>query len=98
MRRREFLRAAGLAMASLGLLGVGARDAAAMPSAAIGEVTGREGPTAATKQYAVPAADGVAIDRDNSVMIARGGQGVRLRPRLSAPEHGTQVERARPPV
>ena len=71
MQRREFLRAAGLAMASLGLLGVGARDAAAMPSAAIGEVTGREGPTAATKQYAVPAADGVAIDRDNSVMIAR---------------------------
>jgi nitrite reductase/ring-hydroxylating ferredoxin subunit len=71
MQRREFLRAAGLAMASLGLLGIGARDAAAMPSVAIGEVTGRDGPTATTKQYAVPAADGVAIDRDNSVMIAR---------------------------
>jgi Rieske Fe-S protein len=73
MQRREFLRAAGLAMASLGLLGVGARDARAMSSVAIAEVTGRDGPTAAEKQYAVPAADSVAIDRDNSVMIARAG-------------------------
>jgi nitrite reductase/ring-hydroxylating ferredoxin subunit len=73
MQRREFLRAAGLAMASLGLLGIGARDAAAMPAVAIAEVVGRDGPTAAEKQYAVPATDSVAIDRDNSVMIARAG-------------------------
>jgi len=71
MQRREFLRAAGLAMASLGLLGAGARDARAMSSLAIGEVTGRDGATAEEKHYAVPAADGVAIDRDNSVIIAR---------------------------
>jgi nitrite reductase/ring-hydroxylating ferredoxin subunit len=70
MQRREFFRAAGLAMASLGLLGVGARDAGAM-SPMIGEVTGRDGATAEQKQYAVPTADGVAIDRDNSVIIAR---------------------------
>ena len=73
MQRRDFLRAAGLAMASLGLLGIGARDAEAMPSIAINEVRGRDGATAALKQYAVPAADGVAIDHDNSVMIARAG-------------------------
>jgi len=71
MQRREFLRAAGLALASLGLIGAGARDAGAMSSAMITEVTGRDGATAEEKQYAVPAADGVAIDRDNSVIIAR---------------------------
>jgi len=76
MQRREFLRAAGLAMASLGLLGFGARDAHAMSSVAIADVTGRDGATAALKQYAVPTADGVAIDRDNSVMIARAGSKV----------------------
>ena len=58
MRRREFLRAAGLAMASLGLLGADARAAGAMPMPAIGEVTGRDGATAEEKQYAIPAADG----------------------------------------
>jgi len=71
MERRAFFRSAGLALASLGLLGVGARDAEAMPTAAIGEVTGRDGAIAEEKHYAVPIADGIAIDRDNSVIIAR---------------------------
>jgi Rieske Fe-S protein len=71
MQRREFLRAAGFAMASLGLLGSSSRDARAMASVTIAEVTGRDGATAEEKHYPMPAADGVAIDRDNSVIIAR---------------------------
>jgi len=71
MERRAFFRAAGLALASLGLLGVGARDAEAMPIGAIGEITGRDGALAEEKHYAVPTTDGVVIDKDNSVIIAR---------------------------
>ena len=73
MERRAFLRAAGLALASLGLLGAGARDADAMPAALIAEITGRDGKVAEEKHYPVPSADGIAIDKDNSVIIARAG-------------------------
>jgi nitrite reductase/ring-hydroxylating ferredoxin subunit len=70
MERREFLRAAGLALASLGLLGVGARKADAMP-APVGVLPPRAGDRPEERRYPLPAADGVSIDRDNSVIVAR---------------------------
>jgi nitrite reductase/ring-hydroxylating ferredoxin subunit len=72
MERREFLRAAGAIVASLGLLGGGARSASAMALPGVARVLGagaRDGRT--EKRYAMPAADGVAIDRDNSIILAR---------------------------
>jgi nitrite reductase/ring-hydroxylating ferredoxin subunit len=71
MERREFLRAAGLAMASLGLLGLGARDAKAMPIRSISALAARDGDAKAEKHYQLPTADGVSIDKDDSVIIAR---------------------------
>jgi nitrite reductase/ring-hydroxylating ferredoxin subunit len=70
MARREFLRAAGLALASLGLLGLGARDAAAMP-ATLHTLPARAGDRHEERRYPLPATDGVSIDKDNSVIIAR---------------------------
>lgn len=71
LERRAFLRSAALALASLGLLAAGARDADASPTRVVGEVIGRDGASAEEKHYGFPAADGVAIDRDNSVILAR---------------------------
>ena len=71
MERREFLRAAGLAMASLGLLGVSARSAKAMPVRTISALAARSGDAKAEKHYPLPTADGVSIDEDNSAIIAR---------------------------
>ena len=71
IRRREFLRAAGMAMVSLGLVSTGARDAFAMT---VGETSPRRaaaGDKPEEKRYAIPATDSVAIDKDNSVIIAR---------------------------
>jgi nitrite reductase/ring-hydroxylating ferredoxin subunit len=73
IERRAFFRAAGLALASIGLLGLGARGAEAMPVGEVAALTGRDGERAEEKHYPVPAADGVAIDKDNSVIIARAG-------------------------
>lgn len=72
IRRREFLRAGTMALASLGLLGAGARVADALP--VIGDarvLASRSGDRHEEKRYAVPASDGVAIDKDNSVIVAR---------------------------
>jgi Rieske Fe-S protein len=71
IERREFLRIAGLALASLGMLGVGAADAAAMSVRAVSALGARVGDRAEEKRYPIPATDGVSIDRDNSVIIAR---------------------------
>ena len=71
MQRREFLRAAGLVMASLGLLGAGARDASALPIRALAPIVPRTGDGAAERRYPIPATDGVSIDKDNSAIIAR---------------------------
>ena len=71
MERREFLRAGALAMASLGLLGFGARDAKAMPVRSITALATRNGDAKSEKHYPIPAADGVSIDKDNSAIIAR---------------------------
>ena len=72
IQRREFIRAGTLALASLGLLGAGSRAARAMP--VIGDATAlasRSGDRHEEKRYAIPAADGVAIDKDNGVIVAR---------------------------
>jgi len=61
--RREFLRHAGIALAALGVLASRAR---ALP---VTFVRGDGG--GADKAYALPAGDGVAIDKDESVIIAR---------------------------
>jgi nitrite reductase/ring-hydroxylating ferredoxin subunit len=73
IERREFFRVAGLALASLGLLGLGSRSAEAMPIGAINTLARRRGARAEEKRYPFPAADGVSIDRDNSVIVARVG-------------------------
>jgi nitrite reductase/ring-hydroxylating ferredoxin subunit len=71
MERRAFLRAAGLALASVGLLSLGARGAEAMPIGTLVSLARRNGDRPDEKRYPVPTTDGVAIDRDNSVIVAR---------------------------
>lgn len=71
MERREFLRAAGLAMATLGLLGLGSREASAMPIRSITALAAGRNDAKAEKRYPLPTADGVSIDKDNSAIIAR---------------------------
>ena len=71
MERRHFFRAAGLALASLGILGLDVRTASAMPVRALSALTGSGERN--DKRYPVPTADGVSIDKDNSVIIARAG-------------------------
>lgn len=71
IERREFFRAGALAMASLGLLGLGSRTAQAMPAGEIGALAPRGGDRHEEKRYAMPAVDGVAIDKDNNVIVAR---------------------------
>lgn len=74
--RREFLRAAGLALASLSLLGIRADVAAALPIRDVRALASRGGDRKNEKRYPIPAADGVSIDKDNSVIIARAGHKV----------------------
>lgn len=71
IERREFLRAAGLVIASLGLFGGAARSAEAMVPGTARVLSTRAGDRAEEKRYAIPAADGVAIDKDNSIILAR---------------------------
>lgn len=71
MERRQFFRAAGLALASLGVLSLDARTASAMPVRALTALTGAGGSRKNEKHYALPADDSVSIDKDNSVIIAR---------------------------
>ena len=70
MVRREFLRAAGMALASIGLLGGGASELHAMP---VTLLTGLPGERPEERRYPVPTVDGVSVDKDNSVIIARAG-------------------------
>jgi len=72
MERRAFLRvAAGAALASFGALGLATAEAFALPVVPIGALPSRAGERAEEKRYPIPAADGVSIDRDNSVIVAR---------------------------
>lgn len=73
IQRREFLRAGALALASLGLLGLGAGTAEAMPVREIGALPANGGDRHDERRYAIPATDGATIDKDNSVIIARAG-------------------------
>jgi len=67
--RRDFFRdAAAHALAALGLLAGGATAAHALSVTFV-----RGSGTRADKSYPIPASDGVAIDRDESVIIARAG-------------------------
>jgi nitrite reductase/ring-hydroxylating ferredoxin subunit len=74
--RREFLRVAGLALASLSMLGLGADSAAALPIRFTGTLEARRDDGSGVKRYPIPAADVVSIDRDNSVIIVRSGNKV----------------------
>jgi Rieske Fe-S protein len=65
--RRAFLRdAIAGALVAIGSLGVFADHASAMPV-----VFGRGFGTGADKAYAIPTTDGVVIDKDESVIVAR---------------------------
>ena len=70
MERRQFFRAASLALASLGVIGLDARAASAMPVRALTALASGAG-LRNDKRYPLPADDGVSIDKDNSVIIAR---------------------------
>lgn len=73
MERRQFFRAAGLALASLGIIGLDAQPAQAMSIRALTALGGAGRGARNEKRYPVPTADSVAIDKDNSVIIARAG-------------------------
>lgn len=71
IERRAFLRAGALALASLGLLGAGARDASAMSVGNAKVLSPARGDRREEKRYAIPATDGVSFDKDNGVIVAR---------------------------
>jgi nitrite reductase/ring-hydroxylating ferredoxin subunit len=71
MERRAFLRAAGLALASVGLLSLGTHGAEAMSVGSLAALAGGQGDRRNEKRYPIPTTDGVAIDKDNSVIVAR---------------------------
>jgi nitrite reductase/ring-hydroxylating ferredoxin subunit len=71
MKRRDFIRAAGLGLAALTMLGLSAHDAAALNLGHALALGARPGDRHEEKRYSIPAADGVSIDRDNSVIVAR---------------------------
>ena len=71
MRRREFLRAGALVLASLGLLGAGARSADAMELDEVSPLANRSGDARSEKRYPIPTTDGATIDKDNDVIVAR---------------------------
>jgi nitrite reductase/ring-hydroxylating ferredoxin subunit len=73
IERREFLRFAGAALASIGFMSLRPSAAIAMPVTGGAPLAARPGDRSSEKRYAVPAADGVMIDKDNAVIIARAG-------------------------
>ena len=73
IERRTFLRAGAMALASIGLLAASAADAEAMTVGDARVLAPRSGDRPEEKRYPIPATDGVSIDKDNSVIIARAG-------------------------
>lgn len=71
--RRDLIRTALAAVASLGLLGILPRGAAAAPLRVIDALDSAPHDRGDEKRYPIPTADGVSIDKDNSVIIARSG-------------------------
>ena len=69
LARRDFIRLAGLSLASLGLIG---GTSAAVPLR-IAAAACRAGDARDDKRYPMPAADGVFFDKDNSLILARTG-------------------------
>lgn len=69
--RRQFLRTVSAAVASLGLLGLLPRDADAASLRAIAAIAPSARDRREEKRYPMPTADGVSIDKDNSVIVAR---------------------------
>ena len=69
--RRELLRAAAGALASLGLLGFLPREAGAAPLRVIRALAASPHGRRDERRYPMPAADGVSIDKDNGVIVAR---------------------------
>ena len=68
--RRSFLRSA-LTLGSLAALGLDSRSAFASPVTGVAALDTRAGDRPEEKRYPIPAADGVSIDKDNSVIVAR---------------------------
>lgn len=69
--RRHFLRAVGAALAALGSLGLVARDADGATIQAIHALLAAPHDRTDEKRYPMPDVDGVSIDRDNGVIVAR---------------------------
>ena len=69
--RREFLRTVTTALASLGLLGLLPRDADAASVRALSALAPSARDRRDEKRYPIPTSDGVSIDKDNSVIVAR---------------------------
>jgi nitrite reductase/ring-hydroxylating ferredoxin subunit len=69
--RRAFLRSLGAAVASLAMLGLLPRDADAASLRAITALSAAPHDRRNEKRYPIPAADGVSIDKDNEVIVAR---------------------------
>jgi nitrite reductase/ring-hydroxylating ferredoxin subunit len=69
--RREFLRAAGAALVSLGLLGLVPRDADAASTRVVRALAPAPHDRRDEKRYPVPPTDGVTIDKENGVILAR---------------------------
>jgi nitrite reductase/ring-hydroxylating ferredoxin subunit len=67
--RRELLRAAAAVVASLGMLALRTRDAEGMPVRVLRAFGTRD--ASHDVRYPMPAADGVAIDKESSVIVAR---------------------------
>src|SRR5690348_12409843 len=67
-RRRFLADAARVAIGALVMLGARQSKAAQLP---VGFVRALEGSRADVKRYAVPAADGVSIDKDAEVILVR---------------------------
>ena len=69
--RRAFLRSLSAAVTSLALVGLLPRDADAASLRAIGALPAVPRDRRDEKRYRVPATDGVSIDKDNEVIVAR---------------------------
>ena len=84
--RRAFLQSAGCLAATLAILGLAGRDASALEvSFATGTQAGNE------RTYPMPATDGVTVDRDAQVIIARAAGHV-VAMALSCPHQNAAVK------
>lgn len=71
IERRELLRRVGIGLAALSMLGLASDAAQALSISFARELPREHGDGARERRYPIPTADGAAIDRDNSVIVAR---------------------------